>query len=772
MDLGGCGTSSHCYCGIGTTDSDMLQCQECKKLFHPGCLRKGRPSHLLGDVFFTFTCESCSEDNEEHCERMRIQWIQVILLTLYNMQVQGGGKRGYFRWREHICKFIDKNWTTFFGNTKKKTSTWHGTVAGTLSAGCPQHFRSGISELGESGWWTLTNSKPPSLQEFLASITVNRTRRSKSSTTKSLGYVLEEHFQEGRRPRNTRNSIEAAIKLKEKRYTLQEAKDMRKAMKNAYQDDSHQKDTSSATFASFDACSSFSDNKSPLTISFNSSGFQSHQMLGFKTLSTAQELMATPMEVSECPPAILLKEETVESVDVEFNYHVQTKPDVRCSTALELPNDSTMEDLLDQSLCVSNDDDSLLDIDILTDFTRNDVLLSTSKNSMAVEELISTLPVEDGVTSEIPETLEEKNIDAFKSEEVEDVLSDVSNLSIPSLGKLEIVKSEEENTVDYTDSKIKKNTESFIQQKKQKSTQNEDEKKSDETDIPIVVPMSTYEEQQLLRKVEKVSSVLNNNPKAKRLRRKLIVRQKKDDVPSHLLGPQSELHVLDRYQRKNYTVHGRSEHHTSFITRLMGLEDTHLDSIISPYTSRILKPFIFRDYESTPLKLQLMEEIKAFPHRNDLSWKPPAGHPLDYCYVRPQHIPVINSLCHEFFWPGIDLSECLQYPDFSCVVLYRKVIIGFAFMVPDVSYNEAYISFIFTHPEWRRAGIAKFMLYHLIQTCMGKDVTLHVSATNPAVILYQKFGFKVEEFILDFYDKYLPFNSKECRHAMFMRLNW
>lgn len=47
--------------------------------------------------------------------------------------------------------------------------------------------------------------------------------------------------------------------------------------------------------------------------------------------------------------------------------------------------------------------------------------------------------------------------------------------------------------------------------------------------------------------------------------------------------------------------------------------------------------------------------------------------------------------------------------------IFRKVVIGFAFMVPDTKYNEAYISFIFTHPEWREAGIATFMLYHLIQ---------------------------------------------------------
>lgn len=63
----------------------------------------------------------------------------------------------------------------------------------------------------------------------------------------------------------------------------------------------------------------------------------------------------------------------------------------------------------------------------------------------------------------------------------------------------------------------------------------------------------------------------------------------------------------------------------------------------------------------------------------------------------------------------MDLSECLQYPDFSVVVLYKKVVIGFGFMVPDVKYNEAYISFLLVHPEWRRAGIGTFMIYHLIQ---------------------------------------------------------
>ena len=59
----------------------------------------------------------------------------------------------------------------------------------------------------------------------------------------------------------------------------------------------------------------------------------------------------------------------------------------------------------------------------------------------------------------------------------------------------------------------------------------------------------------------------------------------------------------------------------------------------------------------------------------------------------------------------------------------------------------------------------------LFQTSAGKDITLHVSTSNPALLLYQKFGFKEEEFIIDFYDKYFPEESKECRHAFFLRFD-
>lgn len=64
------------------------------------------------------------------------------------------------------------------------------------------------------------------------------------------------------------------------------------------------------------------------------------------------------------------------------------------------------------------------------------------------------------------------------------------------------------------------------------------------------------------------------------------------------------------------------------------------------------------------------------------------------------------------------VSEVLQYPDFTCVATFRRLVIGFGVVVPDTSLNEAYVSFLFVHPEWRRAGIAKFILYHLIQVSL------------------------------------------------------
>ncbi|XP_037048827.1 cysteine-rich protein 2-binding protein [Bradysia coprophila] len=285
-----------------------------------------------------------------------------------------------------------------------------------------------------------------------------------------------------------------------------------------------------------------------------------------------------------------------------------------------------------------------------------------------------------------------------------------------------------------------------------------------------IVPMSEYEENEMLGKLRNVieSDIMTVPPWVNQFYRKLCVRELKRGLIQpifdidHLTtgrGTNGSGQILDRY----HLLVGTSGRKKTFYSTLAGSMEHEMFE--SPHTGRVLHPFIYRNSKSMPMWVKLMCELQYA-----VNGVLPSRASIDYCYVRPHHIAAVNSLLQNNFWPGIDMSECLSYPDFSIVALYKKLVIGCAFLVPDVGHCAAYVSFMAVRPGWQRAGVATFMLYHLTQTCMGKDITLHVSASNPAICLYQKFGFKIEEVILDFYEKYLPKDSKQSKHAFFLRL--
>lgn len=183
-----------------------------------------------------------------------------------------------------------------------------------------------------------------------------------------------------------------------------------------------------------------------------------------------------------------------------------------------------------------------------------------------------------------------------------------------------------------------------------------------------------------------------------------------------------------------------------------------------------------------PLRLlvnkQIIERVSALD-------APVTRASIDYVHLRPEHVLPINQMCREHFWPGVDISECLEYPDLSIVAMYRKLIVGFAFIVPNAAFKEAYLTFILVHPDWRShksassdqkcqdnddVALSEFMMYYLIQACGDMSISLHVRVKSPAVLFYQKFGFKIEEYIKNFYDKYQTFDDQSCKDAFMMRL--
>lgn len=235
--------------------------------------------------------------------------------------------------------------------------------------------------------------------------------------------------------------------------------------------------------------------------------------------------------------------------------------------------------------------------------------------------------------------------------------------------------------------------------------------------------------------------------------------------------------VLRRYYRKMFVSVKTQKSETLKAHELTEasigkIAKVSLNHINCSYTNRILKPFIFQDFEVQPLWLEMHNELKGkvsecLPH---FPKKIRKKHPINYMYITTEHIPAINALAEAYFWPGIDVSIALGYPEFSCVALYKKLVVGFGMMAPGSHLNEAYISFFFVRPFWRNCGIGTFILYHLISTCISWDITLHATLSNDAILLYNKFTFKVHKMVRNFYDGRLPINTAQPGHAFFMQL--
>ncbi len=199
--------------------------------------------------------------------------------------------------------------------------------------------------------------------------------------------------------------------------------------------------------------------------------------------------------------------------------------------------------------------------------------------------------------------------------------------------------------------------------------------------------------------------------------------------------------------------------------------------VTSPFTGKLLEPFVWRDTSFSCPKMKLLKEIRDFggiaveddDNDDDDEEEEDYQESLDFVHLRREFVGQCNDLLSLSFWPGIDVSEALEYPDYTMLALYRHAVIACAFITPD-----GYLSYLHVRPDFQGHKIALKLLALLLPiVAPRKDITLHVSVTNaPAILLYQQFGFKPEEFIVNFYEKYYPqeFTQEHSKNAFLMRL--
>jgi ribosomal protein S18 acetylase RimI-like enzyme len=195
------------------------------------------------------------------------------------------------------------------------------------------------------------------------------------------------------------------------------------------------------------------------------------------------------------------------------------------------------------------------------------------------------------------------------------------------------------------------------------------------------------------------------------------------------------------------------------------------EPFISPFTGKLLPVYIHRDYSSLPIYKRLLNEIRTrilfdVGGLNQQDGWECRNIPIDYVYFQKNDLDQVNTLLCNLFWQ-IDVSDFLMTPDYCILAKYGKRVIGTVCMSP-----QGYITYICVANGWNNCGIGKYLLWNCIKIALngGFDLTLHVQADNDAMILYQEFGFKAEGFIVGFYEKYLPKDSKKCKNALFLRL--
>ncbi|KNZ77415.1 Cysteine-rich protein 2-binding protein [Termitomyces sp. J132] len=233
-------------------------------------------------------------------------------------------------------------------------------------------------------------------------------------------------------------------------------------------------------------------------------------------------------------------------------------------------------------------------------------------------------------------------------------------------------------------------------------------------------------------------------------------------TPRRLIPPHPQvIEALDSIQTTPFAL--------SFLSRLQGTRALIPSSAIAI------------DWETITPWMSLMADIREHYVLSHPEREQPVETlaPIIYTSLEESHLRDVHEMLERVFWNGINVTDSLDhFPDRCTVVAsYKRLVVGVAILS---SPRETYITYLAVRAGWDNAGIARSMLYHLIMLNPKKDITLHVSVNNSAMarplnfcrnlLLYNRFGFKAEEFTAGFYEQYLAPNSRASKNAFRLRL--
>ncbi|KAJ9067354.1 Cysteine-rich protein 2-binding protein, variant 2 [Entomophthora muscae] len=790
----------YCYCGMNKTkllNNDMFQCKVCKQWFHFGCIKSASTNFLYGDVWADFTCSLCSPTSTEIFIQTLTSWRISIFrivkhLTILRFDEMGTFKNAFFP-AYMITKTMDENWD-IVRHGQIRTATWTNTVAAEMCTNSVL-FQSGTDTLGVKGHWGLrevfSKSEITTEEVFKLQPASNRHRTNLtkekepremrqgsevSSPRESLGRIArgsdvgEKHI---KRKRGPKINPPLAESLEKKKKRVCQPKKVGSPLKSPTsskvtieaQDLSKEKGSPNVFFGQSLPDPSTEKHKSIWNLSpkdhrvsrgLGRNARRCFHLMKAYSISTKVHpvRLITPLERLVSPNSCLASKAQSPALSTDSS-----------SLTYILSSDHEIDDLMKppEPSVASNLASHLS--------TKGPDVPKEFKNFHKVSSEREVYPIS-------PPQLEHKLMSSIQEWQLLQRL-DHSRALTPAARRLKrkLAMNRHKDSLGIPRFNLNHSVNKYLQHRALRiqpcfppfeATREPSREHTRESSAePIVEHMQEHTKDSNHESMNKL--IKDDNLKERETRHSLVsevcVTPWEKSFASRLYGPilsnrRAALRSLSRISPYHGTellpviwqVKALPKHQWPVKLRLlMALKQKHTLRSIKGSPARPIKKFSVPTRHS-PISIA-DREIKALPQ------------PLDFCYIEPRHLPQVNQLLSRLFWTGINMREALQYPDYGIVVLYGSLVIGCAFMTPG-----HYITYLAIAPGWQNSGLGKKLLFLLIQKSRGHDITLHVSTNNPALILYQAFGFKIEQFLVNFYDKYISPNSCMHRNAFFVRL--